>query len=1239
MAGGSMEAGMEEPVKSEFGMDRVIFNVMSIGLILIVLLTLLLWIKKHLRERERQRILFEERRKMSRCSLFDVQCIQAISEGEAFAWFNEDLKVMWRVCVERFFESMAPLSLNKYKPKFVRNVTLLSLHLGGRSPEFSLIRVLPASQDGDDVVFEAAMEFVSDEKMNGQMVVQVKGVKSKFVLTGLCIKGTVKISVKGSPVLGRVRLTFEETPIVDMNARPTGADSFLKWLEVTVVAALKQSVVEPYMLVIDMEKLVSKRPQGLQDFLSIERKSDFVLVEILEAGELKAAEGAGLPDLSVEVRLGAVHRERTKKIMKTTNPIWENEMYRFPITNWDLPNLLTMSVISGSKLERQTTLGICSIPVKDYLDGSRHIVKLALMTPNVPTGWLRFAITVEHETITVSPKHTRDSSTEDAGLDAFDSTHGDTDSSVKRWKTSIGLGLRKRSRSKPVCKEVLPSEREMNLGEQAGNSSSLDATEFKTYPGTLGMRLQLSPDMTSRDASDVDIYCPLEPLKLENCDIQDLDLTQTSPRSTEKSSQLWSTSEKSSLWSTSEKSSLWSTSETEAGTKPQSQQIEVNDNSNSLSQIRAQGDEFVEAENREVVENRRSLQDHINDIPNDPMKSDCEFICTLKKRMEAMTSIQIVGFEEASSKANCCDQSTIVLGTFNATNDNLEFYFESGESMARLVGVGLSYAKVIVKRGIVFEVQEIETSDWKKVWLEVEEFSNNLFTIMQVSLPARGGFRGGQLEDGRHIAASSSSIKHGFPCNTLDASDDNFEVPYIWELAKFFIMKQAIDVANQNGCSDDAWNGTLGVNLKEDYPKFGNETVMTWVETLKVLFSKGATEANDNSGDSKRQEEDHRGGGDGGNGDGNGGDGDFSRENSKVDLKSEGEYFTSVNVFLLSGGDFFERNMEPLSHRLPLSIERLDNVRITPELTFGFCKIKKTKKIQVTTRAIFALDRDCDDIDTYGHFGWFHDEIHVSFGPMDRNIQRTVYLQHDFKDIESIPGKTTTTASLSKETTKVKGKDYQARLTVGSSQVARARVGANMIHQVSSTDNQSNEQSLESPINQTYGGFKVQAKPVMHEALLEYKYIAPYFEINADQIQDRRYRYELSSHPLCNLQKTEFVGTWVPIESNEVVEYIFKAERRLHEILIRREEEPPASTSSGLKIFRKPNRENPGVHVTSSLERPITQAYEKQLFVNHAMAHLINGQTYTLIESSTVQNPYQDLDAPLVTFPVLVDYQ
>ena len=39
-------------------------------------------------------------------------------------------------------------------------------------------------------------------------------------------------------------------------------------------------------------------------------------------------------------------------------------------------------------------LRICSVPVRDYRDGLRHVMKLPL--ENVSTGWIRFAIAVDH---------------------------------------------------------------------------------------------------------------------------------------------------------------------------------------------------------------------------------------------------------------------------------------------------------------------------------------------------------------------------------------------------------------------------------------------------------------------------------------------------------------------------------------------------------------------------------------------------------------------------------------------------------------------------------------------------------------------------------------------------------------------------------------------------------------------------------------------------------------------------
>jgi hypothetical protein len=162
------------------------------------------------------------------------------------------------------------------------------------------------------------------------------------------------------------------------------------------------------MLTIDFEKLVSNMMfsdkmtrQGLQEFFSVEPKPCFsqtVLVEILEAGDLKPPNGAGLPDPFVEVTLGT-HKLKTSSQTKTVNPVWSNEVKRIPIVNWALPNLLTLQVISkrSMKIQGQRQLGICSIPVNDYRNGERHVKKLKLENDrHFSTGWIRVAITVEN---------------------------------------------------------------------------------------------------------------------------------------------------------------------------------------------------------------------------------------------------------------------------------------------------------------------------------------------------------------------------------------------------------------------------------------------------------------------------------------------------------------------------------------------------------------------------------------------------------------------------------------------------------------------------------------------------------------------------------------------------------------------------------------------------------------------------------------------------------------------------
>ncbi|XP_024399018.1 uncharacterized protein [Physcomitrium patens] len=360
------------------------------------------------RERERRRIASEEWRKINTKRTFD--------EGETLRWLNQAIKSMWPVCMETFaskhlFSHMLPWFLKAYKPRAVSDVKIETLHLGSTPPVFNLIRTLERPTGGDHVVFESNMDFNSGDDMNCKMSVLLKslGLRTTFYISRLHVEGTVRISVKfleSWPVVGRLRLCFTSKPLVSMSYRPmdkNGIDVSLipviaNVVEKMVDNALELSVVEPNLLIVDIEKLVShmfsdsRAQQGLSRFFKVENEATLV-VEILEASNLKAADSNGLSDPFVDINFGQRH-QRTSKKKKTLNPKWENERYEFPIVSWDMPNLLTLRVRDWDILPTISSheLGICSVSVNDYRNGERHVFNKRL--EKVLKGHLKFAISV-----------------------------------------------------------------------------------------------------------------------------------------------------------------------------------------------------------------------------------------------------------------------------------------------------------------------------------------------------------------------------------------------------------------------------------------------------------------------------------------------------------------------------------------------------------------------------------------------------------------------------------------------------------------------------------------------------------------------------------------------------------------------------------------------------------------------------------------------------------------------------
>lgn len=204
--------------------------------------------------------------------------------------------------------------------------------------------------------------------------------------------------VRSWPFLGRVRLCFVEPPYFQMTVKPlighgldvTEFPGISGWLDKLMDTAFGQTLVEPNMLVIDVEKFVSTPSDN--DWFSIEERPPvaYVKLEILEGSDMKPSDMNGLSDPYVKGRLGPF-KFQTQIQKKTLSPKWFEE-FKIPITSWESLNELAMEVCDKDHMF-DDSLGTCTIDIHELRGGQRHDKWISLK--NVKKGRIHLAITVE----------------------------------------------------------------------------------------------------------------------------------------------------------------------------------------------------------------------------------------------------------------------------------------------------------------------------------------------------------------------------------------------------------------------------------------------------------------------------------------------------------------------------------------------------------------------------------------------------------------------------------------------------------------------------------------------------------------------------------------------------------------------------------------------------------------------------------------------------------------------------
>ncbi|KAI4366025.1 hypothetical protein MLD38_021954 [Melastoma candidum] len=374
---------------------------LSNGVVYLVCLVYLFLVHERHIMRMRQRIRFEEKRESNQR--------RVLTDSETVRWLNHAVERIWPVCLEqivsqRMLLPIVPWFLEKYKPWTAKNALVQHLYLGRNPPIFTDMRVLRQNCNDDHLVLELGMNFLTADDMSAILAVQLRkrlgfGMWTKLHLTGMHIEGKVLIGVKFVrewPFIGRLRLCFAEPPYFQMTVKPlfthgvdvTEVPGIAGWLDNLLSIAFEQTLVEPNMLVVDLEKFVAPQ-KGSWFSVDVKEPVAYARVEVIEAVDMKPSDLNGLADPYVKGQMGP-YRFKTKIKRKTLTPRWMEE-FKIPIVTWESPNVLTLDVHDKDPFV-DDYLGKCLVNLNDLKDGQRHDMWVALQ--DIKMGRLHLAITV-----------------------------------------------------------------------------------------------------------------------------------------------------------------------------------------------------------------------------------------------------------------------------------------------------------------------------------------------------------------------------------------------------------------------------------------------------------------------------------------------------------------------------------------------------------------------------------------------------------------------------------------------------------------------------------------------------------------------------------------------------------------------------------------------------------------------------------------------------------------------------
>ncbi|CAK9857294.1 unnamed protein product [Sphagnum jensenii] len=512
-------------------------------------------------------------------------------------------------------------------------------------------------------------------------------------------------------------------------------------------------------------------------------------------------------------------------------------------------------------------------------------------------------------------------------------------------------------------------------------------------------------------------------------------------------------------------------------------------------------------------------------------------------------------------------------------DSTLELVFRSAESMSRVVGLGLEFAKVVVSTS-TWEVKiiGIGQKSWEVMWTELTGLDKNhkVGGILSVKM------MGGGLQDDlakEYLGGIESAQKYGVGLsfannrayvqftNVLHERDHCLVLHKIVE----YLMLEKVDLAkigNQCAVSGEAGSSSRGANNSDQVNNDG-----TWIGQMLSNFrdwlSKGESKSNGDNEDNRSPS---------------------NKEPPKVEDESASKNTCKITVRPRAGGSFMDEAGGQFFLEAPF--RPLNGASIDPTLVFVFDKNGSFgKQILVTTTTSFDLGKSAPPRESNGSFGWYHNLLLTSL----RNVPRQAVLETTLcKLLMENPKDTKSSVKQIDTHSSASTSERSIAVQVG---IHSTHIGGHSTGTETGGKTSAREAASENPSSlDMWRGFIYRDLSAPAESSACYDFDCSLQSPTLELLKDRKTRSTYMGSGMCGAVRPTFVGAWsiVPDDTTEDSKYAFEAERTLKHLYKIGEEEK---------------------------EHKTIQKYDVEILVNHAMTHLCNVKgDHVLRENDSVLN-------------------